>query len=91
MPAPRPVGAAAVVTLLATVSSPVAAGWIETQHTTTPIPSTAPILTTDAFDVRHLLWQEGDEILHQDQSEGGWGPIETVGVGHDFDHYTCLR
>lgn len=70
---------------LLVLAGPATAAWTESQVTETVDASTGAVVTIDAFDVLHVLWEEGGTVYHQD------GPApEVVGAGGDLDQATCL-
>lgn len=79
----------ATLALLLVLAEATEASWYETRVTQTPLPSTEPRVTFDAWADLHVFWEEGGQILHRAHTGLGWEDVEVVGTGGDFDISTC--
>jgi len=73
------------------LAGPVAAEWFVERVTDTTDDSRHPTATYDRDDDLHLIWEEGNQILHRIRYATGWAEIDTVGTtSSGYDRWTCL-
>ncbi len=71
------------------LAGPVVADWYVERATETAADSRRPTGTFDRDNDLHLLWEEGGNVLHRIRYVTGWTPIDIIGAGSGYDHWTC--